>query len=197
MRLPIRSGTAAQTAPPSMPQRVQSLNSVPEMPVRPAREAAEHAARDAGRPVQRRILRSGLPDVRRKAEQRCAGRLRRVREQNRTEYMSRRDCAVICRLMPDGCSGSRITDGMDPAVKRESKAGMLQKHRTCLPGTACVPEEDLLRVPGMEQTAERARLPPASSRARADQNFASARINISLSSAPCRQAAPQRRAALP
>ena len=126
-----------------MPQRVQSLNSVPEMPVRPAREAAEHAARDAGRPVQRRILRSGLPDVRRKAEQCCAEWLRRVREQCRTEDLSRRDYAVICRLMLDGYSDSRIMDGMVPIIERENKAGIRQKHKTYLPRTISVVEEDL------------------------------------------------------
>ena len=36
---------------------------------RATKEVEEQAARDAGRQVRRRILLSGLPDVRRKAEQ--------------------------------------------------------------------------------------------------------------------------------
>ena len=94
-------------------------------------------------PVRRRILRSGLPDVRRKAEQFCGEWLRRVRDQNKTEDLSRRDYAVICRLMLDGYSDSQIMDGMDPIIKRENKAGTRQKHKTYLPRTISVVENDL------------------------------------------------------
>ncbi|MBR4747740.1 MAG: hypothetical protein IK061_10175, partial [Desulfovibrio sp.] len=110
---------------------------------RAAKEVAEQAARDAGRPVRRRILRSRLPDVRRKAEQYCAEWLRRIRDQNKTEDLSRRDYAVICRLMLDGYSDSQIMDGMDPIIKRENKAGTRQKHKTYLPRTISVVENDL------------------------------------------------------
>ncbi|MCR5169780.1 MAG: RepB family DNA primase [Desulfovibrio sp.] len=110
---------------------------------RAAKEVAEEVARIAGRPVRRRILRSGLPDVCRKAEQFCAEWLRRIRDQNKTEDLSRRDYAVICRLMLDGCSDSQIMEGMDPIVKRENKAGIREKHKTCLPRTISVVENDL------------------------------------------------------
>ncbi|MBO4684671.1 MAG: hypothetical protein J5600_05020, partial [Desulfovibrio sp.] len=99
----------------------------------------------------RRILRSGLPDVRRKAGQYCAEWLRRVRDQNKTEDLSRRDYAVICRLMLDGYSDSQIMDGMAPIIERENKAGIRQKHRTYLPRTISVVENDLF---GTSSSAE-------------------------------------------
>ena len=110
---------------------------------RAAKKVAEQASRNAGRPVRRRILRSGLPDVRRKAGQCCAEWLRSMRDQNKTEDQSRRDYAVICRLMLDGYSDSRIMDGMVPIIERENKAGIRQKHKTYLPRTISVVEEDL------------------------------------------------------
>jgi hypothetical protein len=113
---------------------------------RAAKEVAEQASRNAGRPVRRRVLRSGLPDVRRKAEQYCAEWLRRVREQCRPEDLSRRDYAVVCRLMLGGYTDSQITDGMDPVIRRECRAGMRQKHWTYLPRTISAVEEDLFGV---------------------------------------------------
>lgn len=66
-----------------------------------------------------------------------------MRDQNKTEDQSRRDYAVICRLMLDGYSDSRIMDGMVPIIERENKAGIRQKHKTYLPRTISVVEEDL------------------------------------------------------
>ncbi len=50
---------------------------------------------------------------------------------------------MICRLMLDGCSDSQIMEGMNPIVKRENKAGIREKHKTCLPRTVSVVENDL------------------------------------------------------
>ena len=72
--------------------------------------------------------------------------LRHVRDQNWTEELSRRDYAVVCRLMLGGYTDSQITDGMDPVIRRECRAGMRQKHWTYLPRTISAVEEDLFGV---------------------------------------------------